>query len=1088
MNSAFLPRKFPSLAYALWRCLVASLALLAPPAARAQRITERQAPPFYLAYINLNAAETVTLDTTGCTPGTADPVFHLLNGTTFAQLAFDDDSGGGNNARIVYTSPSTQTVLLFMRSYGNTTSGTCHVRKNGQILDVYMPVNGTHIATNEVSFQANDHLRSQHVPGGSVAPTLVKFSSLGQTVTGFGLGNAPGKSSRITQSAADYRYLLGTPWTRAGVAPAELLRPGAARVLANDHWADSDGDGLGDALELALQTCATLTPCASMNESMKSGKDTDRDGLPDGEEVFGVAGNLSGGADDIPFARWGANPLHKDVFVEVDYIYDLYIYGGENGWFQPGTNPFAWLKANPNRNYGFWPNGTLESWVNEVVRPFALAPALHIRNPDGDPGVAVHLDLGVESAPADEAKFGDFGGASARAVTRDFVVRVSGTMSGTAYVGIDQSWSSFTTTGLTKRQLATAIGVAAVYSGGQVRVKSGTPRTEPNGDETVIVEAINPGSFFFRQLSVPDPSRVSILDEDEGSLRSAYELEPGQFAANRRNRFRYAVMRTGGQTDGVRFTSAVALKSFVHELGHTTGLAHNGHELWNNLKTNCVPQHFSVMSYKHFPNENNQFSDAATSLQLNPASVREPYTFGAFDHSIFRDEPARYSASNSDFVDWNRNGVADLGTNLNFRAATLAFDDASCNAFSEGRQILNLSQAIQGPPDLMRFGARLYAFWASPMSVTQYRFATLGPNANKSCTGPADPALGNCLIWSGTYTLGDGYSGTGAPPEPLKSVTAQAFGTSVFVAGHTESGAILLRRFDVNANGTLQFAGGWTYSSLPSNQTSFPPELVVLNGGATPVLTVLYRAVSGDFRERRWTGSTWATTSSPLLDDSDNAIVGNQAPAAKAWPDVDLIGWPTSDGRTLALLPDGSKALRAYVHLFSSNRWTRLRTFSITSESKPIIEYRPIHASDGTLYPQVGGNPTYQGHFILGWSTPTDDPARTLTHLQWSRLYSKGTLSGLTMLPNSYLVADEWTTNQPDTQIALFADSTIDNMFGLAAWAEGLFFLPHADGAPDHTYTAKSDFKVMEDGICFFLRDAGGQNQGQAYCGSFIDD
>jgi hypothetical protein len=45
----------------------------------------------------------------------------------------------------------------------------------------------------------------------------------------------------------------------------------------------------------------------------------------------------------------------------------------------------------------------------------------------------------------------------------------------------------------------------------------------------------------------------------------------------------------------------------------------------------------------------------------------------------------------------------------------------------------------------------------------------------------------------------------------------------------------------------------------------------------------------------------------------------------------------------------------------------------------------------------------------------------------------------------------------------------------------GLYFYPHADGAPDATYTVYSDFRVMEDYICKTIGDHRGFNCGAVY-------
>ncbi len=76
-------------------------------------------------------------------------------------------------------------------------------------------------------------------------------------------------------------------------------------LRAEDLPLDSDGDGLSDAEEAALGT-------------LPNDSDTDGDGLLDGWEVNGY----DSGAGFEPLGAYGANPLRKDVFVEIDWMLD----------------------------------------------------------------------------------------------------------------------------------------------------------------------------------------------------------------------------------------------------------------------------------------------------------------------------------------------------------------------------------------------------------------------------------------------------------------------------------------------------------------------------------------------------------------------------------------------------------------------------------------------------------------------------------------------------------------------------------------------------------------------------------------------
>jgi hypothetical protein len=106
---------------------------------------------------------------------------------------------------------------------------------------------------------------------------------------------------------------------------------------------DRDQDGLTDSEERRLRT--------DPNDP-----DTDDDALLDGWEVHGV--------NQIDLRAMGASPLHRDIFVEMDFM------------------------ERASAGNGLGPNDAVLRAVEAV---FANAP---VRNPDGRPGIAIHLERG----------------------------------------------------------------------------------------------------------------------------------------------------------------------------------------------------------------------------------------------------------------------------------------------------------------------------------------------------------------------------------------------------------------------------------------------------------------------------------------------------------------------------------------------------------------------------------------------------------------------------------------------------------------------------------------------------------------------
>jgi hypothetical protein len=156
-------------------------------------------------------------------------------------------------------------------------------------------------------------------------------------------GHAQGitqEEARRVQSRVERPTLFTLP---AGFARREMSSDRAPAMEAG--VTDSDGDGLTDAEELLLGTDP-------------NNPDTDGDGLPDGWEVHGVNG--------IDLRAKGASPLHKDIFVHMDFM------------------------TRASATNGLGPNDAV---LEAITAVFAVAS---VSNPDGRMGIAIHLERGKE--------------------------------------------------------------------------------------------------------------------------------------------------------------------------------------------------------------------------------------------------------------------------------------------------------------------------------------------------------------------------------------------------------------------------------------------------------------------------------------------------------------------------------------------------------------------------------------------------------------------------------------------------------------------------------------------------------------------
>lgn len=191
----------------------------------------------------------------------------------------------------------------------------------------------------------------------------------------------------------------GAPPAFCGGGP--IVRDQRQPTLPNDVANDTDGDGLGDQLEAALGTCASKTSSVPgvKCDVIADTRDTDGDGLLDGWEVLGKwATNSQNKPVFLDLPRWGADPRHKDVFIEVDF---RRLNLAEN---QQGLALRMPPEAARQMAAAYGDTATTDPGLR-------AAHAASVANPDGLPGIRLHLDTGVPpERPEDATIYGDWGG------------------------------------------------------------------------------------------------------------------------------------------------------------------------------------------------------------------------------------------------------------------------------------------------------------------------------------------------------------------------------------------------------------------------------------------------------------------------------------------------------------------------------------------------------------------------------------------------------------------------------------------------------------------------------------------------------
>ena len=338
--------------------------------------------------LDFTAGQTRTCETRNLTGG-ADPVLHLLapktgNGAV-QEVARDDDSAGGLNARFSFRASSAGRFRLVLRANWNSGQGAADLFCDGRVVWLRLPVGGAFKRLENT--RAGETLTIVPLPNGPRSHTLYTLDDDGRMRERYESGANESTGRPLANRPVEV-ILVGNTFP-------DQARP--VRLVRNDRALsghDPDRDGLGSELENQFGTCSTNREAVGNWECSRSidARDTDGDGLQDGTELLGT---LLGAPYQL-LPRWGANPRHKDVFIEVDY-----------GASSRNDPPQLLAPDDAVRMAQIY----ADVEKNPLLR---LAHAQALDNPDLEPGVSLHFDTGQNPPPGAAEKvfatYGDWGG------------------------------------------------------------------------------------------------------------------------------------------------------------------------------------------------------------------------------------------------------------------------------------------------------------------------------------------------------------------------------------------------------------------------------------------------------------------------------------------------------------------------------------------------------------------------------------------------------------------------------------------------------------------------------------------------------
>ncbi len=307
------------------------------------------------------------------------------------------------------------------------------------------------------------------------------------------------------------------------------------QFLYSEH-VTTDVNGMASFFSLvpsSLGLIAATATDSSGNTSEFSMIDSDADGLADAWEEYGI--DVDGDADEKKdFMLPGAQPFHKDVYVEVDAMKTQ----------APQPLPVVEEPVLP-------PGYATGTYLDLVIASFMQAPQADVNNPDGKDGVNLHIELDETNIPLQAYTTGLNG-------FTDFYAQKAGIPGKPG--GFGTAAERANPTALLAKSLAYRYAIFA----------DEFVANTPDGGTTLGTSGIAEG----KQTTVGTAPNQQIVQQGGNDF-----------------------MVTLGDWDppaaGSPFTQGDRqAATFMHELGHTLGLGHGGGD-----SINFKPNYISIMNY-----------------------------------------------------------------------------------------------------------------------------------------------------------------------------------------------------------------------------------------------------------------------------------------------------------------------------------------------------------------------------------------------------------------------------------------------------------------------------------------------------------